>query len=151
MNRKAFILAAVLALSATFTMGAAAQTAAPAKAKAKAAARAKVVFQVSDGDAGKWNLALNNAKNVQDSFGAKKVDVEIVVYGPGIGMLKAESTAADRVIAATQAGVKIVACENTMEAQKLTKADMNPAIDYVPAGVVELMKRQGEGWAYIRP
>jgi uncharacterized protein len=44
-----------------------------------------------------------------------------------------------------------VACENTMTALKLTPADMNPAISYVPAGVVEIMKRQSEGWAYVRP
>lgn len=122
-----------------------------ANAQTAVAPKAKVVFQVSDGDAAKWNLTLNNAANVQQELGANKVDIEIVAYGPGIGMLKAESVAGTRVSEATQNGVKIVACENTMKGQKLTKADMNPAIGYVPAGVVELMKRQGEGWAYIRP
>jgi len=115
------------------------------------APKEKVVFQVSDNDPGKWNLALNNARNVQEELGADKVDVEIVVYGPGIGMLKADSTAANRVSAATKDGVQIVACENTMKAQKLSKADMNPDIGYVPGGVLELMKRQKEGWAYVRP
>ena len=143
MNRKAFIQAAILAFSATFTMGAAAQTAAPAKAK--------VVLQVSDGDAAKWNLALNNAKNVQDELGASKVDIEIVVYGPGIGMLKADATTSNRIIEATASGIQVVACENTMAVQKLTKADMNPVIGYVRAGVVQLMNRQREGYAYIRP
>jgi hypothetical protein len=38
-----------------------------------------------------------------------------------------------------------------MTAMKLTKADMDPAIGYVPGGVIEIMKRQSEGWAYIRP
>ena len=45
----------------------------------------------------------------------------------------------------------VVACENTMRAQKITKDDMLPAISYVPAGVTEIMKKQGEGWAYLRP
>lgn len=143
MIRKQFLQAAILSLSALLMGGCAtAQT---------AAATNRVVFQVSDNDPGKWNLALNNAKNVQDAFGGDKVEVEIVVYGPGIGMLKAESPTANRVTGATKAGVQIVACENTMTAQKLTKADMNPAIGYVPAGVVELMKRQQNGWSYIRP
>lgn len=143
MNRKAFIQAAVLALSATFAMGATAQTAAPAKAR--------VVIQVSDGDAAKWNLALNNAKNVQQELGADKVDIEIVAYGPGIGMLKADATTSNRIIEATKSGVQVVACENTMTVQKITKAEMNPAIGYVRTGVVELMNRQREGYAYIRP
>jgi hypothetical protein len=38
-----------------------------------------------------------------------------------------------------------------MKAQKLTKEDMNSKIAYVPAGVVELMDRQMEGYTYIRP
>jgi uncharacterized protein len=49
------------------------------------------------------------------------------------------------------AGVKVVACENTMHAQKLARSDMVSGIDYVAAGVVEIMKRQQEGWSYIRP
>ncbi len=143
MNRKAFIQATVLALSTTFAMGASAQAAAPAKAK--------VVIQVSDGEAAKWNLALNNAKNVQQELGADKVDIEIVAYGPGIGMLKADAVTSARIAEAAKSGVQVVACENTMTTQKLTKADMSPVIGYVRTGVLELMKRQGEGWAYIRP
>ncbi len=111
----------------------------------------KVVFQVSDADPAKWNLALNNARNVQQDLGADKVAVEIVAYGPGIGMLKAEAAVANRVAEAMDAGVSVVACENTMQAQKLGRDDMQPKIGYVAAGVVQLMKRQNEGFAYIRP
>ena len=39
---------------------------------------------VSDGDAARWNMALNNARNVQQELGADQVQVEIVAYGPGI-------------------------------------------------------------------
>lgn len=115
------------------------------------AGKEKVVFQVSDGDAGKWNLALNNVKNVQQALGADKVDVEVVVYGPGIGMLKADSLVGNRVEEAKKAGVEIVACGTTMKALKLTDADMLPGTKYVPGGVVELMKKEKEGYAYIRP
>ncbi len=111
----------------------------------------KVVFQVSDADPAKWNLALNNARNVQQDLGADQVAVEIVAYGPGIGMLKAESTVANRVAEALGTGMSVVACENTMRAQKISRDDMQPKIGYVLAGVVQLMKRQNEGFAYIRP
>jgi intracellular sulfur oxidation DsrE/DsrF family protein len=114
-------------------------------------AEGKVVFQVSDADPAKWNLTLNNARNVQNDLGADKVQIEVVAYGPGIGMLKADSAVAPRVADALGKGVKVVACENTLKAQKLTRADMLPDIGYVPAGVVELMTKQQQGWAYIRP
>jgi hypothetical protein len=123
----------------------------PADAQQPAPARSKVVLQVSDADPAKWNLALNNAKNLQTDLGAVNVDVEIVAYGPGIGMLRADSVVGNRVDEALTAGVKVVACENTMRAQKLAQADMLGKIGYVPAGVVEIMQRQQQGWAYIRP
>jgi intracellular sulfur oxidation DsrE/DsrF family protein len=111
----------------------------------------KIVIQVSDNDPAKWNLALNNAKNLQDDVGAANVDIEIVAYGPGIGMLKLESATGARVADAMKANIKVMACENTMRGQKLTRDDMLPAISYVPAGVTEIMTRQSEGWAYLRP
>ena len=122
-----------------------------APAAATAAGPNRIVMQVSDAEPAKWNLALNNARNIQSDLGAKNVEIEIVAYGPGIGMLKNGSAVAQRIDEATLSGVKVVACENTMHAQKLTKADMTSGIAYVPAGVVEIMKRQQEGWSYIRP
>ena len=111
----------------------------------------RVVMQVSDGDTAKWNLALNNARNLQTALGAGKVEIEIVAYGPGIGMLKADSIVGNRVHDALASGVKVVACENTMQAQKLANADMLGGIGYVEAGVVEIMVRQQQGWSYLRP
>lgn len=144
--RRGFLTAgAVLVLSA-------ACAAAPAFAQGMGTgAHNKVVLQVSDNDPGKWNLALNNAANLQKDLGMDDVDVEIVAYGPGIGMLKAGSAVAARVSSALQSNVRIVACQNTMAAQHLQQSDMLPAIGYVPAGVVELLKKQQQGWAYIRP
>ncbi|MBI5750681.1 MAG: DsrE family protein [Hydrogenophilales bacterium] len=136
------ILGAVAA-SALFMTGCAQQ---PAKE-----AKQKVIFQVSDADPKKWNLALNNAKNVQADLGKGNAEIEIVAYGPGIGMLKLESEVGTRITEAAGSGVKIVACENTMKGQKLTKDDMLANIGYVKAGVVELMQKQQEGYSYIRP
>ena len=136
------MLAAVGILSATVSH---------AQAQLAATQRARVVIQVSDSDQGKWNLALNNAKNIQTDLGAPNVEIEIVTYGPGIDMLKLDSPVGGRIGEATTAGVKVIACENTMRGQKLSRADMLNGISYVPAGVVELMSRQQQGWAYIRP
>ena len=111
----------------------------------------KVVFQVSDADPAKWNLALNNARNVQADLGKDNVAIEIVAYGPGIGMLKMDSVVATRIADAMTGGVSVVACENTMKNQKVAREDMLPKIGYVEAGVVQLMKRQREGFAYVRP
>lgn len=143
MIRRLLITASVVTLGALLS-----GCATPA---APVAQKARIVLQVSDNDPAKWNLALNNARNAQNDLGKDKVDLEIVAYGPGINMLKMDATIANRVSQAIGTGISIVACENTMTAQKIVKADMNPSVSYVPAGVIQLMKRQQQGWAYIRP
>jgi len=111
----------------------------------------RVVIQVSDNDPAKWSLALNNARNVQQDLGKDNVEIEIIAYGPGLGMLKAESKVADRLAEALDNNVGLLACENTMTNTKVTRNDMYGGIAYVKAGVTHIMKRQREGWAYIRP
>jgi intracellular sulfur oxidation DsrE/DsrF family protein len=147
----AYVRVAARAVAVLAAVGILSATVSHAQGQPAATQRARVVIQVSDSDQGKWNLALNNARNIQTDLGAANVDVEIVAYGPGIGMLKMDSPVGGRIDEATTAGVKVIACENTMKGQKLTRADMLNGIAYVPAGVVELMSRQQQGWAYIRP
>jgi uncharacterized protein len=115
------------------------------------AQRNRVVIQVSDADPGKWNLALNNAKNLQSDLGAANVDIEIVAYGPGLSMLKVGSSVAPRIDEGVLSGMKIAACENTMANQNVKRGEILPGVVFVPAGVVEIMRKQQEGWSYIRP
>ena len=130
----------------------AASTFMPTLAAAQDASKpTRVVVQVSEADPARWTLALNNVKNLQEDLGADKVTIEIVAYGPGIGMLKFDSAVNSRISEAIKSGVAVQACENTMRNQKLVRADMHPSVTYVPAGVVQIIKRQQEGWAYLRP
>jgi intracellular sulfur oxidation DsrE/DsrF family protein len=123
----------------------------PALAQQKKAPKQRVLFQVSDADPQKWSLALNNAKNVQAELGKENVQIEIIAYGPGLDMLKAESKVSDRLAGALDDSVGLIACENTMTTTKVTKSDMYSGIAYVKTGVTHIMKRQKEGWAYVRP
>jgi intracellular sulfur oxidation DsrE/DsrF family protein len=106
---------------------------------------------VSEDDPKKWNLVLNNARNIQKDLGKNNVDIEIVAFGPGIGIFKADSAVAARVTEAASDGLVLAACENTMAAMKLKKEDMNPAAGYVPSGVVEIIRKEKAGYAYLRP
>ena len=126
--------------------------AAPEAAQAQAAAGAgaeRVVIQVSTPDKMVWNQALNYIENLRELYGPDKVEIELVALGLGLGVLKLESTQGPRVADALRLGVHISACEVTMRRQKLTREDMLPKIGYVPAGLVQVIRRQREGWAYI--
>jgi intracellular sulfur oxidation DsrE/DsrF family protein len=140
-NRRALV-AQSLGLAAAAVAAGGAQAAAPAGPY-------KAVFQISDADPQKWNLTLNNTKNALADLGAG-TQLEIVVFGPGIGMVRAGSEVAARVGEAVAAGVKVMVCQNTMRALKLEPKDIHPQAGYVPSGVGELIRKQTEGWAYIR-
>lgn len=141
----------LLGLVCGLTMSPVASAASDKADYAAATVKQKVVIQISDNDPKKWTLALNNAENVQEDIGKGNVDIEIVAYGPGLPILKLDSPVATRVAEAIADGVKVVACENTMRKTNLTKDDMLPNLGYVKSGVPEIMHRQQEGYAYIRP
>jgi uncharacterized protein len=110
----------------------------------------RAIFAVSDADPQKWNLTLGNMSNAIEGFGADSVDIELVVYGPGIAMLKKDSVVAARLAGALKAGVRIAACQNSMRGFNLEAADLVPGVAPVPSGVVELIRRQHAGYAYVR-
>lgn len=145
-------LAAIVALVSLLLLGLpAARSADGVQPQNSTGTKHKAVLQVSEGDPKKWNLALNNARNLQEDVGRANVDIEIVMFGPGIAMVRFDSEVADRIAETVGRGIKIAVCENTMTALKLTKSDMLPNLSYVKAGVTELMTKQEQGYAYIRP
>ena len=120
-------------------------------AEPPANARYKVVFAVTENDQKIWNEVFGNFRNIQRELGHDNVAIELVVYADGIAMLRDDSLVFNKVEDAIKDGVRIVACMNTMNAQNITKDTMLPDLAYVQAGIVELIKLQDQGWAYVRP
>ena len=118
--------------------------------QANAPVKNRALFQVTDNDPARWNIILNNMQNLKDGVGAEGVEIELVAYGPGIAMLKGDSVVKQRISEAAKNGVTILACQNSMRGMKLMPSDMLTEISYTPAGVVEVMRKQQQGWAYIR-
>lgn len=115
------------------------------------ATKERLVIQVSDKDPQKWNLALNVAGNVQKELGADNVEVALVAFGPGIEMLTADSEVAGRLGEAINRGLAVEACSNSMRMFKINQEDLAKNVAVVPAGAVEIIKRQRDGWSYLRP
>ena len=119
----------------------------------------KVAIQVNQNDKAVMDLALNNAKNVIDYYKEKgeTVAIEIVTYGPGLHMLRADtSPVKDRIapMSLENPNLKFIACGNTQANQ--AKAEGKPVTliseaKVMPSGVVRLMELQKQGYAYIRP
>jgi uncharacterized protein len=146
-------------IPAAFAVGVAAMPG----ARAENAKPHRLAIQVDQNDAAVMNLALNNAQNTLDYYRDKgeTVDVEIVAYGPGLNMLRADNSPVKPRIAAMAKSdatypSKIVfsACNNTlqgMEKREGHKIDIVSQARIVPSGVVRLMQLQEQGWSYVRP
>jgi uncharacterized protein len=121
----------------------------------------RLLIQVDQNDPAVMNLALNNAKNVIEYYRGKgeDVDVDVVTYGPGLNMLRADtSPVKDRIKnlkdMAFPSKIQFSACNNTKEGMEKNEGHpINVVSDavLVPSGVVRLMELQQEGWSYIRP
>lgn len=118
------------------------------------AADNKVVIQVSTNDPQTQKIALNNAVNLQKSLGMDNVDIEIVAYGPGLGLMTKKSPESQRVASLSQQNITFSACGNTMaKIEKKTgkKPALTEGVGVVPGGVIRIMELQQDGYAYIRP
>lgn len=121
----------------------------------------RVVIQVDQNDPAVMNLALNNATNVVEYYRSKNesVDVDIVTYGPGLNMLRDDtSPVKDRIKhikdLAFPGKIQFSACNNTkkgMEKKEGHPIAIVPEATIVPSGVVHVMELQEQGWSYVRP
>lgn len=121
----------------------------------------RIAIQVDQNDPQVMNLALNNATNIIETYRAKNedVDIEIVAYGPGLHMLRSDTSPVQDRIKRLKDYVfpgKIVfsACNNTkkgMEKAEGHPISIVPEASIVPSGAVRLMELEEQGWSYLRP
>jgi len=121
----------------------------------------RVAIQVDQNDPAVMNMVLNNATNVIEYYRAKneEVSVDIVAYGPGLHMLRADtSPVQDRIKHLKDmvfpGKIQFSACNNTkqgMEKREGKAISILPDASIVPSGVVHLMELQEQGWSYVRP
>lgn len=111
----------------------------------------KVIYHVDENE--KWQLCLGNVRNMLKYGEENKTTFEIEILANSIAVekLKKESEWEQQINELLENGVVIAACQNALNAQKIIKEDLIEQITIVPAGVVELVIRQNEGFAYIKP
>jgi uncharacterized protein len=121
----------------------------------------RIAVQVDQNDPQVMNLALNNVNAVIEYYRAKNedVDIDVVAYGPGLHMLRADTSPVQDRIKRLKDMVfpgKIVfsACNNTKQGMEKAEGhaiSILPDASVVPSGVVHLMELQERGWSYVRP
>lgn len=119
----------------------------------------RLILQVNTNDPASMNLALNNALNVTQYYKeiGEAVKVEVVTFGPGLHMLRDDTSpvkARIEEMALSTPEVSFKACGNTQE--KMQRAENKdipivPQAQVVRSGVVRVMQLQEQGWTYVKP
>ena len=118
-----------------------------------------IVMHVNFADAERLNLVLNNVDNILDHYleRANRVAIRVVCHGPGLAMLRSDSSPVQeriRKMTTERQQVAFYACSNTLA--RITRAEgRTPELIAgsipVPAGLPEIIELQRQGWIYLKP
>jgi intracellular sulfur oxidation DsrE/DsrF family protein len=109
-----------------------------------------VVIHLDEGEPAKHEAVLRNIANLLDELGPGTA-AELVVHGPGLDAVLDGAPHAAAVRDLLGKGVAVAACGNTMRQRSVPASRLIPGVRVVPAGIAELVRRQREGWSYVRP
>lgn len=109
----------------------------------------KIVIQLTSADTTLHKMLVRQLGNILNA--APNSKVEVVCHGPGIAMLRSDMTIVHpKITEMKNKGIEFVVCENTLRERNVSKDVIVPEAGFVKAGVIEIVKKQEQGWSYIR-
>lgn len=113
----------------------------------------KVVFHLSLGLEERLAMALSNIKNLFKAVPYKQCKVRVVANGDAVKLFHKDKIGphAKDIEELHKLGVVFSTCWNAMAKHNIQKSDLFQACEVVPAGIIELIDLQAQGYAYIKP
>ncbi|MFA9239875.1 MAG: DsrE family protein [Candidatus Paceibacteria bacterium] len=113
----------------------------------------KIVINIHDNDLETVNHNIGTIYNILKEYPSETLKVAVVLYGKGMRVIKKDYDAAtlNRIKSLMEYDVEFIGCKNTMETMKWTQDDFISGVDYVQAGIVEVIERQNDGYFGITP
>lgn len=111
----------------------------------------RIVFHVDEPE--KWKTALANLSHTVQAVDMAVSHIEVVAAGGAVRQYL--SDAPEREVAEMRrladAGVRFTACRHALSSFGIHPEQLLAFVQVVPSGILELARRQAEGYAYIRP
>lgn len=111
----------------------------------------------------RWSVAIGNIINLFNDVGDSNISVIVVSNGVGVKgyitcpqegtgiCIPGAGDVLKKMEELSRRGVRFLACRNALRANNIDEKDLPPFVEVIPAGMTELIKRQAEGYAYIKP
>ena len=111
----------------------------------------EVVFEVSSQKEKRQASGFRNVENTQKTLGKGNSHIEVVAHGEGLSLLlDRENGQKEKIKQLQDSGVVFAACENTMRSKNVFSDSLIKGVTTVDSGVGEIIRRQKQGWAYIK-
>jgi uncharacterized protein len=109
----------------------------------------KIIFQLTSSDTSSHKQLMKQFNNILTVSPTTKI--EVVCHGGGLDMLvKGKTIVEDKIKSLSDRGVQFMACEFSIKERKVDRGLIISSAGYVPAGIVEIVSKQEQGWSYIK-
>ncbi len=109
----------------------------------------KIVFQLTTGDTTAHKQLIKQFNNILSVSPSTKI--EVVCHGAGLDMLISDKTIVEEKIKLlSEKGVVFNACEFSIKERKVDRTKIISVSGFVPAGIIEIVSKQEQGWSYIK-
>jgi intracellular sulfur oxidation DsrE/DsrF family protein len=111
----------------------------------------KVIFHIDE--LNKWNMVLANVTNLLEGVTAtnETIEVEVLANSEAIEYYSKNNNTDLKMVDLNKKGVKFLACNNSLKGYNLKPDNIIDIVNIVPVGVLELIKKQKDGYAYLKP
>lgn len=98
----------------------------------------------------RWIVAVGNTKNYLKE--EKTSRVEIVLNSEAVSLFKQPTQDfLEDLIELYYLGVEILVCRNSLMSLNITESTLPKEVTVVPAGIFEIVAKQADGFAYVKP
>ncbi len=109
----------------------------------------QILFQLTTSDTLAHKALMKQVNNILSVAPDSKI--EIVCHGPGIGMLQTKKTVvAPKVEEFKKKGVVFTVCEFSLKERQVSREEILPQAQYVPAGIIHIVDQENSGWTYVK-
>lgn len=109
----------------------------------------RIIFQLTSGDTTAHKQLMKQFNNILTVSPTTKI--EVVCHGAGLDMLVSDKTIVEeKVKQFADKGVVFNACEFSIKERKVDRSKIIKSAGFVPAGIIEIVSKQEQGWSYIK-
>ncbi len=112
----------------------------------------KAIFQLDSNDPKTITKTIRNINNaLNDPRLEGKLQIELIAFSGGTDAYMKQSPYEVDLSKLVRRGVIVTQCNNTLRERKIDPSEIYNFIAIVPSGVGELIVRESDGWAVIKP